>query len=284
MKDFDLEIFLFMSLMLLFFFLTINTCDNSQNLKPRRKHHPYVQYMIDKQRYEDALIEGNTNVQAPTSAPMVVSRNAFTDILCAKDTVFTTVDNSIACLRNPDTGACFTKSELVSNSVPCKPSEFSAEIVKGLRDINNPIRKNIFPKVQNWTLEKCTANGLNDPNHWCSKTYNNLLESCVPTQLGTLQPGQPIPTLPAGNWCNNNDKIKITANGDRSGPQTVLLNMTNPTQRDCVPACTSNIQRIKDPKNPKKITVIRKTQAQCEQECLATSLNVAAGGSPGNGT
>jgi hypothetical protein len=248
-STFEMETVFFICLILFFFYLTISVCREDV---PKKKVNKYV--------YNEYI--SNTD-----DSNVFTSRNAFTGLLCVNDDtlpVITTVDNTIACLKNPDTNECYKKSELVPQSVGCNPPDFSAALVKQLNDMKSTTRTQVFPKLAKYDLEKCTPDGLNDSNHWCGKTYNNLMSSCIPRQLGTLVPGQPIPTLPAGNWCGGSDSIKKTAQSAPTGSKTNTSKYCTPTDPGCTASCLRQFTRNARGK------IVRFSSAECKARCENT--------------
>ena len=190
-------------------------------------------------------------VDNTSNVPIVnTDRNAYTGLMCANesDPVHSIVNNSFACLVNPATQQCYSKSQLVDPSIPCDPVKFSAQLVKDLRNESTNSRKE-FKKNNTYSLQQCTSTGLNNEGHWCKKTYD---------YYNTLCNDPKIPIKP--NYCNDFKTVVGTKKQAPTGANDTILNTYSLTGASCNTKCLRSMD-----KNPD--TGKRFTAAECRMVC-----------------
>jgi hypothetical protein len=110
-----------------------------------------------------------------------VDDNAFTGLTCLNETIFrfkNTGENleTLRCLINPKTNACYTKNELFEMGKAPTCEKFNETLVKQVRDINSTPRK-IFNTSNPYSVAECTVHGLNNKQHWCNKVNQVILNT-----------------------------------------------------------------------------------------------------------
>ena len=114
-----------------------------------------------------------------------VDENAFTGLTCLDETIFRykKVDGKVGedletlrCLINPKTNACYTKDEFFEVGKAPSCEKFNETLVKQVRDINSMPRK-IFNTSNPYSVFECTAHGLNNQDHWCNKVNRVIINT-----------------------------------------------------------------------------------------------------------
>lgn len=135
---------------------------------------------------------------ATGTSTATVDENAFTGLTCLGETIFrykkvslpspTLVDKvplvdkvgenleTLRCLINPKTNACYTKDELFEIGKAPSCEKFNETLVKQVRDVNSISRK-IFNASNPYSVFECTVHGLNNKNHWCNKVNAVILKT-----------------------------------------------------------------------------------------------------------
>lgn len=124
-------------------------------------------------------MEGNTNVSQITNT-ILADENAFTGLDCIKDElpIFRFKKNpdqseTIRCLINPNTNACYNKSEFFGTGAAPPCNKFQETLVKEIRNINAPARK-VFDASNPYTVHECSVKGMKEPGNWCNTVYSEL--------------------------------------------------------------------------------------------------------------
>jgi hypothetical protein len=128
-------------------------------------------------------MEGNTNVSAQLNDTIFVSENAFTGLDCVSENlpIFRFKQNddkseTIRCLINPDTNACYNKGEFFAPGTEPSCNKFQETLVKEIRDTKSNARK-VFNASNPWLVHECSAQGLKTPGHWCNTVYSELAKT-----------------------------------------------------------------------------------------------------------
>lgn len=127
-------------------------------------------------------MEGNTNVAQITDT-ILADENAFTGLDCVSDNlpIFRFKRNAdqsetIRCLINPATNACYNKGEFFAPGTEPSCNKFQETLVKEIRNQKSNARK-VFDASNPYLVHECSVQGVNTPGHWCNTVYSELAKT-----------------------------------------------------------------------------------------------------------
>jgi hypothetical protein len=113
----------------------------------------------------------------------VIQTNPFSNLRCIDDSqpIIRFIDSeTVQCLSKDNQNCLFRKDFGIPDNIKC--NDINTYLVKEIRNLTSKPRQ-VFDDLEkntNYSLLTCNPDGMNNPNHWCGKIFNNILQQkCI---------------------------------------------------------------------------------------------------------